>query len=102
MVFVLAMSVMRAVDPLNNALAAFVGAVAALLLYAFAIQPFFRRSRYEPPPLSLGRFLLALAIIILLAAAAWEWSTGVLAAVFLGVCVGLLIGDLLPRRRAPG
>ena len=96
------MSVVRAVEPLTNALAAFIAAVAALLLYAFAIQPFFRRTRFEPPPLSLTRFLMALAVLILLAAAAWEWSTGVVTAAFLGVCLGLLIGDLLPRRGVRG
>jgi hypothetical protein len=98
---VLAVIVMRALEPMTALLAGFLGAVGGLLLGYLVVTRIHRRPG-GAPPLSLWRFLLAFAMAMLMAAAAWEARAGSAAAALVGGLLGLMLAGALPAPRRRG
>ena len=94
----LAIIVVRAVEPLNALLAGFLGAVVMLVFGALVVRRVHARRR-GAPELTLWRFLLAFAVLMLMAAAAWEARAGMAAAALIGGLFGLMLAGALPAPR---
>jgi hypothetical protein len=95
---VLAIIVVRALEPLYALLAGFLAAVAGLLFGALVVRPAHAR-RGGAPDMALWRVLLAFAVLMLMAAAAWEARAGLVAAGLIGALLGLMLASALPVQR---
>ena len=93
--FLLVLIASRSPVPVNTFLTGFIGAVAGLLFGALVLRRFVP-ARLRPRELSNVRFLLALGLLMLLAAAAWENPPSLAGAAIVGVLLGLMLGESLP------